>query len=238
MNNNNFKEIRDQWRDTLMEAIATQKDLRRHISLAPLKKKICSIAGANVSMNWFGNEGVAGFVTMSYGKMRPADHSVVKDKAKFPYIPGLLSFREIPMLLKAWYQLKSKPDVVIVDGVGITHPKKLGLATHLGIMINRPTIGCSKNVLTGQYEEPGDQPGDHTYIYDSKNTNDAIGAAIRSKQGQKPIFVSPGHLITLEETIEIIKNCIKKDRMPEPTRLVHDAVNEYRARESLNMLPA
>jgi deoxyribonuclease V len=210
------------------EAVALQKELREKIKLVPLKKKPKLIGGADVSMNLYAKDGFAGFVTLSYPDLNVVDHAVVKAEIKFPYIPGLLSFREIPMLLEAWKKLKKKPDVLIVDGIGIAHPRRLGIATHLGLILNTPTIGCAKSVLTGTYKEPKNIPGSISYLYDKFNKTEVLGAALRTKVNVKPVFVSPGHLITLEESIDIVKNCIKKHRLPEPTRFAHNTVNEYR----------
>lgn len=215
------------WNLSAKEAISLQKDLSKKVKIQPLKKKINLIGGCDVSMNLFAKDGFAGFVTLSYPTCNKLDKSVVKDKINFPYIPGLLSFREIPILLKAWQKLKTKPDLIVVDGVGIAHPRRIGIATHLGLVLGVPTIGCAKSVLTGVYKEPGNNSGDFSYMYD-KFTKEVLGVALRSKKGVKPIFISPGHLISLEESIEIIKNCLKKHRLPEPTRLAHKSVNEYR----------
>jgi deoxyribonuclease V len=213
------------WNMTPKEAIEFQKTLIEKIRLIPLSKEITYIGGCDVSMSLFAKDGFAGFITLSYPDLSVVDHSVVKDRIGFPYIPGLLSFREIPMLLKAWEKLKKKPDVIIVDGVGIAHPRRLGIATHLGIVLNVPTIGCAKNVLVGKYEEPENIPGSISYMYDK---DEIVGAAVRTKKNVKPVFISPGHLITLEEAIEIVKRCVLKHRLPEPTRLAHNTVNEYR----------
>ncbi len=215
------------WRVTPKEAIELQKKLRGKIRLAPLKKKIKYIGGADVSMNLFSTNGFAGFVTLSFPELELVDHAVIKEKINFPYIPGLLSFREIPMLLKAWEKLKTKPDVIIVDGMGIAHPRRLGIATHLGILLNIPTIGCAKSLLTGVHKEPGPEAGSRENLYD-KNTKEIIGVVLRTKYKVKPVIVSPGHLITLEEAVDIVGSCIKKRRLPEPTRVAHNKVNEYR----------
>jgi len=151
--------IKNKWNVTPKEAVEMQKRLREQIRLIPLHGKIKYIGGADVSMNLFSTFGFAGFVTLSYPSLELIGHSVVKDNINFPYIPGLLSFREIPMLEKAWKKLKQKPNVLLVDGVGIAHPRRLGIATHLGILLGVPTIGCAKSVLTGTYEEPGLEPG-------------------------------------------------------------------------------
>src|SRR6185437_157043 len=142
------------WDVTPKEAIALQKELRERITLVPLKKKPKLIGGCDVSMNMFAKDGYAGFVVLDAETLRMVDHAVVAKEIPFPYIPGLLSFREIPMLLDAWQKLKTKPDVLVADGVGIAHPRRLGIATHLGLVLNIPTIGCAKSVLIGKYKEP------------------------------------------------------------------------------------
>ncbi|MES2623386.1 MAG: deoxyribonuclease V [Patescibacteria group bacterium] len=215
------------WNVTPKEAIEIQKDLRAKVNIVPYNKPIRLIGGADVSMNMFAKDGYAGFVVLDYENLEMIDHAVVKDVIGFPYIPGLLSFREIPMLLKAWKELKTKPDVLVVDGVGIAHPRRLGIAVHLGLELGIPTIGCAKSVLTGEYEEPGNNFGDFSYMHD-KYTGEVIGAALRTKKNVKPVFISPGNMITLDESIEIIKHCVKKHRLPEPTRFAHNTMNEYR----------
>jgi deoxyribonuclease V len=216
------------WNVTPKEAVELQKELRGKIKLVPLTKEIKYIGGADVSMNMFSKNGFAGFVVLSYPDLKMIDHSVIKGELTFPYIPGLLSFREIPLLLEAWKSLKKKPDLIVVDGMGIAHPRRLGIATHLGLILGVPTIGCGKSLLTGVYEEPKDEPGDFSYLYDKYNKEEIIGAVLRTKRGVKPVFVSPGNLITLPEAIEIVKKCIIKHRLPEPTRFAHNTVNEYR----------
>lgn len=213
------------------EAVAIQKQLREKVRLVSLKRAPKIIGGCDVSMNLFATNGYAGFVVLSFPTLEVLAHSVVKEEISFPYIPGLLSFREIPMLLEAWKSLPLKPEVLLVDGVGIAHPRRLGIATHLGLALGIPTIGCAKSVLTGVYKEPGAEPGSHSYLYDGI-THEIIGAALRTKRKVKPMFISPGHLITLEESLEIVMRSIIKHRLPEPTRLAHTTVNEYRIRDT------
>lgn len=222
--------ITHDWNLTPKEAIALQKELKEQVRLVPLEKLPTLVGGADVSMNRFAKKGFAGFVTLSYPALELVDHAVVKDTIPMPYIPGLLSFREIPMLVKAWEKLKVKPDVLVVDGIGIAHPRRLGIASHLGLMLGIPTIGCAKSVLTGVYEEPSDDPGSTSPLTDPK-TGEVIGMALRTKSRVKPVFVSPGHLITLEESVELVRSCVRKHRLPEPTRFAHNTVNEYRLRD-------
>ena len=218
------------WNLTSKEAITLQNELREQVRLVPLTKEPTLVGGCDVSMNRFAKEGFAGFVTLSYPELAVVNHAVVKDKIPFPYIPGLLSFREIPMLLKAWENLAIKPGILLVDGIGIAHPRRLGIATHLGLILGIPTIGCAKSVLTGTYEEPGNTSGDFSYLIDLK-TNERIGAALRTKANVHPMFISPGHLITLEDSIRIVLQCVRKHRLPEPTRIAHNMMNEYRLKD-------
>jgi deoxyribonuclease V len=219
------------WNLTPREAIELQKRLKDEVRLAPLTSKPVLIGGADVSMNRFAKEGFAGFVTLSFPDLSLIDHAVTKETIPFPYVPGLLSFREIPMLLSAWEKLSTKPDVLIVDGIGIAHPRRLGIASHLGLMLNLPTIGCAKSVLTGSYEEPSNERGATSPLQDRK-TGEVIGMALRTRENCKPVFVSPGHLITLKESVELVMNCVTKYRLPEATRYAHNTVNEYRIRDA------
>jgi deoxyribonuclease V len=223
------------WDVTPKEAIELQKQLREQVRIQPLGFTPALIGGCDVSMNRFAKEGFAGFVTLSYPDLALVNHSVVKDTIPFPYVPGLLSFREIPMLLKAWENVKIKPQVLVVDGIGIAHPRRLGIASHLGIVLDIPTIGCAKSVLTGTYEEPPNIPGEYSYLRDSKNPNEIIGAALRTKINVKPVFISPGHLITLEDSLNLITASIRKHRLPEETRFAHNVVNAYRIQDGMEL---
>lgn len=218
------------WNLSPRDAIALQKELRDQVKLVPLEKEPSLIGGCDVSMNRFAKEGFAGFVTLTYPELVMVDHAVVRDTIPFPYVPGLLSFREIPMLLKAWEKLATKPDVLLVDGIGIAHPRRLGIASHLGLVLGIPTIGCAKSVLTGNFDEPGNTPGDWSRLVDLK-TGEVMGAALRTKQNVKPMFISPGHLITLEDSVRLVMRCVRKHRLPEATRFAHDTVNECRVRD-------
>lgn len=213
------------------EAVQLQQELRTQVRLVPLTDEVRLIGGCDVSMNRFAKEGFAGFITLS-ATLEPVAESVVKDAIPFPYIPGLLSFREIPMLLKAWERLSVKPEVLVVDGIGIAHPRRLGIASHLGVLLDLPTIGCAKSVLTGVYEEPEQTPGAYTDLTDRK-TGEVIGAALRTKRNVKPVFISPGHRITLSQSIDLVMSGVRKHRLPEPTRLAHNLVNAYRIKDGM-----
>lgn len=219
--------MRHSFNTTPKEAIELQKKLREEIQLVSLSQQVKYIAGADVSFNKFERDVYAGIIVLTYPELEPVEHVCVREEVDFPYIPGLLSFREIPPLLLAWDRLQIKPDVVVVDGHGIAHPRRMGIATHFGLVTEIPTIGCAKSKLYGTYGEPGAEAGSFSHIIDPK-TGEVIGMALRSKKRSKPILVSPGNLITLEESVEIIKHTLRGYRLPEPTRLAHNMVNEYR----------
>ncbi|MGB9808002.1 MAG: deoxyribonuclease V [Thermosulfidibacteraceae bacterium] len=148
-----------------------------------------------------------------------------KDNVKFPYIPGFLAFRELPPILKALRRVRTKIDLMMVDGHGIAHPRRLGIASHLGVVKNIPTIGVAKSILVGKFETPDDRKGSYSYIYDR---DEIIGVVLRTKKGTKPIFLSIGHMISLDYAIEITLKCVKGYRIPEPTRLAHIEVENMR----------
>lgn len=220
------------WNGTPAEAIKIQNELRSEVRLEPLGKEIKYIAGCDVSLNLYSTTVYAGFVVLSYPDLQVIDHSVVVDETHFPYVPGLLSFREIPALMKAWEKLKTKPDLIVVDGQGVAHPRRLGIASHLGTILDMPTIGCAKSVLTGTYTPP-EKVGDESPLIDPK-TGEVIGSIFLSKARSKPLVISAGHKITQEEAVAVIKACLRGYRLPEPTRMAHFTVNEYRKRAMKN----
>ncbi|MDJ1496616.1 deoxyribonuclease V [Cytophagaceae bacterium DM2B3-1] len=213
------------WDLSIPEAIALQKELRTQIQLTRLDKEIRYVAGTDISFNKFSDTVYAGIVVLDLTTLQEVARSIVVTETHFPYVPGLLSFREIPALLQAWEQLTFKPDLLIVDGHGIAHPRRLGIATHLGLALDMPTIGCGKSRLTGTYTLPDNEPGSTSPLWDRQ---DQIGIVLRSKRNTLPLFISPGHKITFAESVTIVQKCITKYRLPETTRKVHDAVNALR----------
>ena len=207
------------------EAIALQQKLREQITLKPLEKPVTTIAGADISFNKYSTTVYAGIVVLSFPELQVIDKASVTATTEFPYIPGLLAFREVPALSKAWEKLSIKPDVLVLDGHGIAHPRRMGIATHFGVTMQTPTLGCAKSLLTGRFEEPGNEPPAYTDLVHQK---EVVGKVLRTKKNCKPVFVSPGNLITMEESIDLILKCIRKYRIPEPTRLAHNYVNEVR----------
>ncbi len=157
-------------------------------------------------------------VILEYPELRAVEVKVVSGRLSFPYIPGLLSFRESPLTLTACGELNLSPDLIIVDGQGILHPRRFGLASHLGLLLDTPTIGCAKSLLCGEHQEPGLEPGNYAEVVDK---GAVIGAALRTREGTSPVYVSIGHKIDLESAIYWVRRCCRGFRVPEPTRLAH-----------------
>ena len=201
------------------ECINLQKELALKIELKPLNKSIRYIAGVDLS---FFNEdsGLAVVVIYDMKTSREIEVQYHVGKINFPYIPGLLAFREVPLFLKAWEKINTEPDLVMFDGQGIAHPRRMGLASHGSLFIKKPSIGVAKSKLFGIYEEPGEKKGDYTYLFD--NDGNKIGAVVRTKDNTKPLFVSPGNWITIEESVKYVLKTAIKYKLPEPTRLAHN----------------
>jgi deoxyribonuclease V len=217
------------WNVTPSEAVQIQRDLQSRVSIEPLQKEIKVIAGVDVSLNMFEKDIYAGVVLLSYPDMQVLGHSVIKSRTDFPYIPGLLSFREIPALLECFKTLPEMPDLVMVDGQGIAHPRHFGIASHLGVILDIPTIGCGKSKLYGSYTEPT-EVGQAESIIDPK-TGELLGKAFKSKARSNPLIISPGHKVSVNEALAITKACLRGYRLPEPTRQAHLLTNAFRKGE-------
>jgi deoxyribonuclease V len=176
------------------------------------------IAGADISARRARGTATGAVVVLRYPELRLVETRVVTSELDFPYIPGFLSFRESPLILSICEKLSVTPDILLVDGQGIAHPRRFGLASHLGLLLNLPTIGCAKSLLCGTHETPGAEPGSYAEVIDEGET---IGAALRTKMGVKPVYVSIGHRVDLRTAIRWVMNCCRGYRLPEPTRLAH-----------------
>jgi deoxyribonuclease V len=222
-----YKKLHD-WEMTPREAVELQKSLRERVRVEPLKKRIETIAGADISFNKFETTIYAGIVVLRLPSLEVVEEVGVVSQTRFPYVPGLLSFRESPAVLEAWDELQTEPDAVMFDGQGLAHPRRVGIACHAGLLMERPTLGCAKSVLVGKYEEPAEERGAWTPLVDK---GEVVGAALRTKTRVQPIFVSPGHLIDLESAIRLTLECDGGYRQPEPTRRAHHLVNQLRRGE-------
>ncbi|MBX4198549.1 deoxyribonuclease V [Candidatus Parcubacteria bacterium] len=219
------------WAVTPKNAIEIQQKLRAEVQIRPLGKNIKYIAGADISLNMFAKDIFAGIIVLKFPELEVIEHQVLQSITDFPYIPGLLSFREVPALLEVWKKVKIKPDILMVDGQGIAHPRRIGIASHIGVLLDVPTIGVAKSPLYGKFKDVGEKAGALSYIYDKYNKDEIIGVALRSKERSKPLIVSLGHKITLEEALAIVRNSLRGYRLPEPTRLAHELVNQFRKGE-------
>ncbi|MGK7369174.1 MAG: deoxyribonuclease V [Candidatus Halalkalibacterium sp. M3_1C_030] len=211
------------------EAKRKQERLRENINIKPLQQQVHTVAGSDISYDRGSKKVYAGIVVFSYPDLEMKVRSAVVTEVDFPYIPGLLAYRELPPLQKAWKQLKVKPDVLLMDGHGLAHPRRMGIATHFGIIEDQPAIGCAKNILTGDFKEPETEKGSFSYITEN---GERIGMVLRSRTNVKPIFVSPGHKVSFSDSREIVMQCLTKYKLPETTRSAHDLVNRLRRGEA------
>ena len=181
------------------------------------------VAGVDVSFHQ--NKVFAAVVILEFPRMRKSEQATAEVLITFPYIPGLLSFREIPVLLDALREIELDPDLIFCDGQGVAHPRGLGLASHLGVLLNKPTIGCAKSLLIGEFDPVGEDRGDYVYL---RYQDRVIGAVVRTRSRVKPVFVSPGYGVMLEDSIRFVLETCPTYRIPEPTRQAHLLVNSVR----------
>lgn len=197
------------------EAIALQKELAGRIILEDQPGEVKRIAGVDMAINEENGLARAAVVLLSYPELEMLECHVYEEPLRMPYVPGLLSFREAPAVLGAFAQLKQSADLVMVDGQGIAHPRRMGIGAHVGLWLDLPTIGCAKSILTGHHKPVGENVGDWVPLISNHET---IGAVVRTRSKVKPMIISAGHKITLETSIKYVLNCGKGYRLPEPTR--------------------
>lgn len=204
------------WPASPAEAIALQQQLRHQVSLKEQFKTIELIAGIDVSYDIKSNLSRAIIVLMKLHELKPIHALMATLPTEFPYVPGLLSFREIPVILEGLRMLPRTPDLLMVDGQGIAHPRRLGIAAHLGVITDMPAIGVAKSRLTGIYKQPAEAMGSKTPLMDK---NEMIGTVLRSKLRTNPLFISPGHRVSHDTAVQITEQCLTRYRLPEPTRI-------------------
>lgn len=200
-------------------AIAVQRRLKDRLRLQWQERELETVAGVDV--HYEAGRPRAAICVFSFPALEPIESVVARVEHEYPYVPGLLAFREGPAALAAWDRLRSEPDLVLFDAHGIAHPRGLGLAAQLGLWLERPAIGVAKSKLYGSYEAPPPEKGSWSPLYDEVEPEKAIGAVVRTRTDVRPIFVSPGHLIDLERSIELTLACTPRYRLPEPTRWAH-----------------
>lgn len=207
------------WDVTLQQAIEIQRKLQKRISLADSLKEIYLVAGTDAAFSREKNLVHGAVCIFSFPDMEPIEEKTSTLPLKFPYIPGLLSFREGHVLLECFKKIKNTPDVILFDGHGIMHPRRMGIASHLGILLDKPTIGCAKSYLYGEFKLPANANGAFEYIKDKDR--EIIGVSLRTRKDVKPIFLSIGNKIGLLKAIDIVLDCIKRYWLPEPLRYAH-----------------
>jgi deoxyribonuclease V len=223
------------WNLSYSQAIALQKSLSEKVQMIELKDHPKTIAGIDCALSKDNQKIIAVAVVLRiqptqedlWGPVESSGFEIIEtadavQKINFPYIPGLLSFREAPVCIAAVEELKNEPDVFIIDGQGIAHPRRFGLACHLGLFFDKPTVGCAKSRLTGSFEEPALEKGSYSPL---KDGDEIIGAVVRTRTNVEPVFVSVGNKCLLKDAIKITLDCITKYRIPEPTRLAHQLVS-------------
>ncbi len=202
------------WPKTLREAKELQESLKKEIRLTPLHREPSFVAAVDAAFT-DDNKIIGVAVLYTYADLKHIETSCALEDVHFPYVPGFLTFREGPALVKAIKLLKKEPDVILFDGQGIAHPRGMGIASHIGLLLDIPSIGVAKSRLFGYYREPGREKGSYSLLLSNKRV---IGAVLRTRSNVKPLFVSPGHKIDIKGAIEIVLKCTTKYRIPEPLR--------------------
>jgi len=218
------------WDVTPTEAIAIQRGLAGQVRLEenPELVSLHTVAGIDVGFEDGGETTRAAIAVLDFPGLQLVENSVARVPTSFPYVPGLLSFRELPAVLEALRKLERQPQVFLCDGQGIAHPRRLGIASHLGVLLDVATIGVAKTRLVGRYEEPADERGAWSRLMDG---DECIGAVLRSRVGVKPIYISPGHKTSLAQSIAITMACTGRYKLPETTRWAHRLASDQRYRD-------
>lgn len=206
------------WNLSPSEAIAVQRKLCVHLILEDRLEAVRRVAGVDVGFEEGGTVTRAAVAVLRYPELDVLETAIARRPTEFPYVPGLLSFRELPAVLEALEQLQELPDLLLCDGQGIAHPRRLGIASHLGLLVNIPSIGVAKTRLCGTHDEPPNHRGAWTPL---RANGEIIGAVLRTRLGVKPLYISPGHRISLETAIHYVMNCCTRYRLPETTRHAH-----------------
>ncbi|MFW5810245.1 MAG: deoxyribonuclease V [Thermodesulfobacteriota bacterium] len=209
--------VTHEWNLSSRQAVALQKKLADQVILETHPKAVETVAGVDVGIK----KGIAkaAVVVLAFPDLTVIDYAVASGPVPMPYIPGLLSFREGPVILEAMHLLSVSPDLLIFDGQGIAHPRRLGIASHLGVLLDRPTIGCAKSRLCGKHSEPAEKKGSRVPLH---HNGEKIGTVLRTRDRVKPVFVSPGHRVDFDAAVDLVLACCTRYRLPETTRWAHN----------------
>jgi len=213
------------WDLTPREAIRLQESLRERVELQDRFGEIRFVAGADVAFDPETEVAFAGVIVYRFPGLEEVERRMARRQLRFPYVPGLLSFRESPVLLAAFARLRTEPDLILIDGQGRAHPRRFGIACHIGILFDKPTIGCAKSRLVGEHQEPGKKAGSTTPLM---LEGERIGVVLRTRDDVRPIYVTTGHRVSLDSAVGLVKQCVDGFRIPKPTREADHYVRDLR----------
>jgi deoxyribonuclease V len=217
--------LRARWNLSPRQAARLQERLREGVVLKDKFESIRYVAGADLAFDPETDQAVAGVIVYRLPQMEEVERRCAWRKLRFPYVPGLLSFREGPALLAAFARLRTEPDLILIDGHGRAHPRLFGIACHLGVLLDKPTIGCAKSLLVGMHDEPGTKAGSSSpLVY----RGDRVGVVLRTRDGVKPIYVTTGHRVSLDTAVKLVRQCLDGYRIPKPTRQADHYVRDLR----------
>ena len=219
------------WNVTPKEAVRVQARMRELARIDDDFGEVTTVAGVDVKIGRGWKQGSCGVVVLSFPQLEVIETRVHSAPVSFPYVPGLLAFREVPIFLETYELLRVKPDLLFFDGHGLAHPRRFGLACHAGVALDVPSIGCAKSKLIGEYQEPGIDAGSVSPLVAPEG--DLIGEVVRTKAGVKPVFISPGHRVSFASATRFALACTRGHRIPEPTRLAHLVLEERGSSEGL-----
>jgi len=219
LNNIRTKEL---WPRDINAAGEIQDILGKRVKILPLRRTPAYVAAVDAAFS--GNEVIAVSTIFAFPSLECRQDAVWREEIRFPYVPGLLTFREGHAMISALKRLRTPPDVILVDGQGIAHPRGIGIASHIGVILGKPTIGCAKSRLIGEFREPQTRKGSWSHLYYKSKE---VGAVLRTRDHVKPLFISPGHMIDIPSSLEIVMQCLSGYRIPEPLRRADSLSREF-----------
>ena len=217
--------LHTRWDLTPRAARRLQERLRQRVVLEDDFAPLRFVAGADLAFDPQSNIAFAGVIVYRFPQLEEVEHRMARRKLRFPYVPGLLSFRESPVLLAAFARLRTEPDLILLDGHGLAHPRRFGIACHLGVLFDKPAIGCAKSLLVGEHEEPAGRAGSATPLL---LDGERVGTVLRTRDNVQPIYVTPGHRIAVDSAVAVVKLCLDGFRIPQPTREADHYVRDLR----------
>ena len=217
--------LRARWNLSPREAARLQERLRERVVLEDDFESVRYVAGADLAFDPETDQAFAGVTVYRFPELEEVERRAARRRLRFPYVPGLLSFREGPALLAAFARLRTEPDLILIDGHGRAHPRLFGIACHLGVLLDKPTIGCAKSLLVGSHYEPGAKAGSSApLVY----RGERVGVVLRTRDGVKPIYVTTGHRVSLDTAVQLVRQCLDGYRIPKPTRQADHYVRDLR----------